>query len=150
MKKINYLVFCVFALMMSVSSCKKDDTTSGETLGTAGQMKKLLTSEPWTLVSKIENSDTVAVPDCQKDDFYTFFADGTYSHQVGALLCNGEADSTGTWHLSLDARDFTMNGNPVGLKITNSQLVLTWSTWDIQSDEAIINEQLAFVPRQAR
>jgi hypothetical protein len=149
MKKIYYLIFCVFALSLFVSSCKKDET-SGETLSTAVQMKKLLTSGSWTMISKIENADTVAVPDCEKDDVYTFNADGSYTHQVGTLLCNGEADSTGTWNLSLDARDFTMNGNPVGLKVTNSQLVLTWSTFDFRNDETIINEQLAFVPRQAR
>jgi hypothetical protein len=150
MKKINYLVFFVFVLTMSVSSCKKDETNSGETLSTSEQMKKLLTSKPWTMISKIENADTVAISDCEKDDVYTFSADGTYLHQVGTNICNGETDSSGTWTLSMDARDFTMDGNLVGIKITNNNLVLTWSTYNFQNDENIVNQQLAFIPKQAR
>lgn len=123
MKKINYVVLFVFALVISVSSCKKDESTSDKILSTSEQEKQMLTAHSWKLSSLIENRDTVVVPDCEKDDVYTFLADGTFSHEVGALICASETNSSGTWNLTLDLR-FTFNGIPTGFVITDSKLVL--------------------------
>jgi hypothetical protein len=149
MKKIYYLVYFVFALTMSVSSCKKDETTSGETLSTADQMKKMLTAQPWTMISKIENADTIAIIDCERDDVYTFSVNGTFSHQVGTLICNGETNSSGTWTLSLDASTFTLDYIPMEIKFTNSKLVISRYTYNPDFDESIITDQMSFIPKQA-
>ena len=140
MKKINYLNFVVFALTMSVSSCKKDESTSDLTLSTSEKDKQILTSQSWKISSKIENMVAIVIPDCEKDDVYTFSADGTFSHNVGALICGAETNSSGTWNLSLDL-NFTFNGAPMALEITNSKLVL--SEWDLND----ITDQMTFIPR---
>ena len=96
MKRINYLVLIVFGLTMSVSSCQKEESTSDKILSTSEEEKQMLTAQSWKLSSLIENRVEVVIPDCEKDDVYTFSENGTFSHDVGALICGGETNSSGT------------------------------------------------------
>ena len=143
MKRINYLLFLVFALTISFSSCKKDESTSGEILSDAEKEKQLLTAQSWKISSHIENMVAVDIPDCEKDDIYTFSVNGTFSHNVGALTCGAETNSSGTWSLSLDLF-FTFNGAPMGMEITNSKLRL-WQS-DFDGDISVITTEMTFIP----
>jgi hypothetical protein len=141
MKKIHYPVFFILALTMSVSSCKKDESTPDGILTTAEFTKKMVTAVPWKISSDIENYVAAVVPDCEKDDYYTFSADGTYLHNVGTLICNGETNSSGTWSLAEDVHYIYVDGKYSGT-VTTKKLVL--SQWD--ADGNIISER-TFIPR---
>jgi len=133
MKRINHLVLFVFALTVSVSSCKKEESTSDIKLPTSKKEKDMLTSVSWTMTSHIENGVIVNNPDCEKDDIFIFLANGTYSHDIGAVICRDETNSSGTWSLSLDKNyNFIFNGVPMWMEITKSKLVLfqSNSNWD--------------------
>jgi len=116
MKSINYLVLFVFALTITVSSCKKDTLTP----------KEMLTAKSWKLSSsKVNGVETIE--DCSKDDIMTFAADGTYSTTVGAITCYvGDINTTGVWTLSSDGKTLTLDSeDPYSIMITESKLVVT-------------------------
>ena len=140
MKRINYLLLFLFALTMSVTSCKKDESTSGETISDAEKEIQKLTAKSWKISSHIENMVAVVIPDCEKDDIYAFSSDGTFSHNVGTLVCGAETNSSGTWSLSLDLF-FTFNGVPMASEITNNKLRL----WQSNLDGDITTE-MTFIP----
>jgi hypothetical protein len=118
MKSINYLVLFVFALTMSVSSCKKD---SSNTL----TPKEMLTAKSWKL-SSYKLNGVEAMDDCLKDDIIAFAANGTYSNIVGAITCyDGEINYSGTWTLSSDGKTITLDGDPSSIEIMESKLVIT-------------------------
>jgi hypothetical protein len=141
MKKIHYFIIFGLVLTLSVSSCKKDESTPDGILTTAEFTKKMLIAVPWKISSDFENEVEVVIPDCEKDDFITFLADGTYSHDVGTLICNGETNSSGTWSLAEDVHHIYVDGKYTGT-VTTKKLVL--GQWDI--DGNIISER-TFVPR---
>ena len=136
MKKIYYLVLFSFALTLVISSCKKEESTPDGILTTAEFTKKMVTAVPWKLSSDIENYVAVAVPDCEKDDYYTFSTDGTYSHNVGTLTCNGETNSSGTWSLSEDVHYIVVDGVYMGT-VTTKKLVLS----QLDTDQNIISQK---------
>ena len=146
MKKIKYVVLFVFALTMSVASCEKDESTSDKTLSTSEKEKQMLTEGSWTMTSNIENGVAVVIPDCEKDDVYTFSTNDTYSHNVGTVICSGETNSSGTWSLSLDL-NFTFNGVPMGFNITNSRLALSQYNYNLDSEVYDIITEMIFIPR---
>jgi hypothetical protein len=118
MKTLKFLIFIVFALAMSVSSCKKDDSNSSTPKG-------ILTSKSWKLSSlKINGVETIE--DCNKDDIMTFAANGTYTTTVGAITCyDGETNTSGTWSLSSDGKTLTVDGDAYSSVITESKVVVT-------------------------
>jgi hypothetical protein len=141
MKKFNYVLFFGLALTMSVSSCKKDESTPDGILTTAEFTKKLVTAVPWQLISDIENYVAVAVPACEQDDYYTFSTDGTYSHNVGTQICHGETNSSGTWTLAPDVHNIFVDGKYMGT-VTTTKLVLS----EFDNDENVISER-TFIPK---
>jgi Lipocalin-like domain len=141
MNKVNYLLLLVFAVTLSISSCKKDESTPAKTLSTSEKEKLMLTAGSWKMTSYIEKEVAVVIPDCEKDDVYTFSPDGTYLHNVGTVICGGESNSSGTWGLTLDLM-FTFDGAPMGIEITNSKLVLA-KAFDIDGNTIT---EMTFVP----
>ena len=141
MKTINFLILFVFALTMSVSSCKKDESISEERLSTSEKRKEMLTAESWVKLYYRESEDTIAVPDCEKDDIYTFLADGTVLYQVDVLICGGETNGSGTWSLSRDGKILTLDGINMAIEITEGRLVL--SQYHMEDDSS---SEIAFVP----
>jgi len=91
----------LIALIISVSSCKKDDPQPSRTA--------LLTAKSWQ-VTKIEfqvgsspagevTSDFQS--ECEADDIIKFATTGVYTVSVGADDCDGDQQNeTGTWALS--------------------------------------------------
>ena len=141
MKRINYLLLVVFALTMSVTSCKKDESLSEERLSTSERKKVMLTAVSWVKSSYLESGVTAALPDCEKDDVYTFFTDGTVSYQVDELICGGETNGSGTWSLSRDGKALTLDGIIFAMQITDSTLAL--SLYHLEDDSS---SGLTFVP----
>ena len=115
MKSISYLVLFVFALAITVTSCKKDKLTP----------KEMLTAKSWKLSSsKVNGVETIE--DCSKDDILIFAVNGTYSMTVGSILCyDGDTNYTGSWTLSADGKTITVDGEPTPIIITESKLVVT-------------------------
>ncbi|MBX3164784.1 MAG: hypothetical protein KF900_09900 [Bacteroidetes bacterium] len=60
------------------------------------ETKKFLRGK-WKLYSTQINGNSVPVPDCNKDDYIKFYANGTWKYHVGSDNCNGNSsESTGT------------------------------------------------------
>jgi len=55
---------------------------------------------------------TQMLQDCEKDNFYAFKADNTYTLDEGLLKCNPADPQTepGVWSLSADGKTFTLDG----------------------------------------
>jgi hypothetical protein len=142
MKKINFLGLVFLASLLLVFSCNKEESVPGNSLSTADKDKGMLTAVSWVMTSRIENGVSVFIPDCEKDDIYTFSKDGTFSHDIGSLTCGTETNSSGTWTLSPDL-NFTFSGTPMGFVITSNKLVLSLYNGDID----IITQEMDFVAR---
>jgi hypothetical protein len=115
-------------LLMVFVSCQRDEETKSG--------KDILTSNSWKLFSYKINGKEIALEGCQKDDYFTFAVNGTYSDFRGPLKCPGEiqTDINGTWALSQDEKTLTLT-NIQGVisctvEITESKLLLTFSDDD--------------------
>jgi hypothetical protein len=119
MKTGKFLTLFAFALMMSVSFCKKDESNTVTP-------KEMLTSKSWKMTSMKVNGMEI-LEDCTKDDIMTFAGTGTYSTSVGTITCyDGETNNSGTWTLSSDGKTLTVDGDPYSVVITETQLVATY------------------------
>ena len=105
----------VFALLISLSSCKKDEETkTTKDYLTAGNWKvTAMTIDPGITVLGIEYTDiyTLFVEACSKDDLIKFNADGTLLEDEGATKCDPDDPQTtndGTWTLSDDGLTITI------------------------------------------
>jgi hypothetical protein len=140
MKTINCCVFFIFALTITVSSCKKDESNPEVILSTSERMKATLTEGSWTKSFLKLNGDSVALQECEKDDVYTFLKDGTVLYHVDAVICGGETDGSGTWSLSIDGKTLTLDGIPWSIEINKGRLTLSMYHFD---DDSI--DQTVFV-----
>jgi len=138
MKSLYYFVLSMF-LSIAFVSCQGDEETK------AG--KDILTSNSWKVSSYKINGEEIALEDCQKDDYLTFAANGTYTDFRGTLKCPGEiqTDINGTWTLSQDEKLLTLTNyqgeQAVIVEITESKLVLTSS----DDDDIIVITLLPFL-----
>jgi hypothetical protein len=118
MKSINYLVLFFFALTITITSCKKDESTKSA--------KEILTSKSWKVSSSKIDGIAGVIEDCQKDDILTFAASGTYTYNIGATTCNAdETTYNGTWSLSADSKTLTVDGETASVVITENQIKVT-------------------------
>jgi hypothetical protein len=117
MKALNFSVCFVLVLALSLSSCKKDDG--------AKSPKEILTSKSWKMISsKLNGVETIQ--ECDKDDYITFAANGTYNYNVSAIKCyDGDENYSGVWTLSNDGKTITVDGEPGSVVITENQVVAT-------------------------
>jgi hypothetical protein len=126
MKKINFLLLFVFSLTISILSCKKDESTPAKGLTTQERNIEMITGANWKISSQIKYDAEVVLQDCEKDDIFSFSADGTFTENVGSLICNGETNSSGTWIINIDGTGLLTTGTiTMGMNIYKSQLVLT-------------------------
>jgi hypothetical protein len=138
MKKIYYLAFLVFAFTVSVTSCKKYESTAYEGLSTFEKEKALLTANPWLRLTTLLNEDTIAFGDCDKDVIYTFLTDGTVLYHRDANNCGGEINGSATWSLSSDGKTLSIDDISWAIEITEDKLTLSMFHFDDDSfDETI-------------
>jgi hypothetical protein len=116
MKSINCLLLVIFALTITVSSCKKDALTPAE----------MLTAKSWKYSTMKYNGTLQTIESCQMDDILTFKTDGTYSYNVGSSTCyTGQTSYTGVWSLSTDGKSITVDGDVATVVISKSKVVVT-------------------------
>lgn len=97
MKRTKYLILFILALILLVSSCKKDEIALSK--------KDMLTAKSWQLSSIKENGVTNVLDDCDKDNILTFLLDGTYTFDPHIIKCDfGNYVESGTWSLSSDEK----------------------------------------------
>ena len=91
MKAIKFSAIALVAITMSLSACKKDETTT-ETPKVAGST--LLVGKDWriTAFTRTSPGGTIDVfatyPACEKDDLVEFLANGTSTDKAGATKCD--------------------------------------------------------------
>ena len=114
MKAIKFSAIALVAITMSLSACKKDETTT-ETPKVAGST--LLVGKDWKTTSLTITSpggiiDVFATfPACDKDDLQEFKADGTILDKAGATKCDPSDPDTepgGFWALLENDTKFRM------------------------------------------
>ena len=138
MKAIFYSAFIMLLSIVFVSCQRDEETKSG---------KDIITSKSWKLSSYKINGEEIALDDCQKDNYITFVANGTYTDSTGPLKCPGEiqTDINGTWTLSQDEKILTLTNyqgeQVVIVEITESKLVITSS----DDDDIIVMTLLPFL-----
>lgn len=132
------------ALVVTLSSCKKDDEEKTAT--------DYLTGGNWTTTGMIINPGIdiggvvitdvfdVLIEDCSKDDFVSFNGDGTITEDEGATKCDPDDPQTitdGTWTLSSDGTTLTVsypNEDPEVLTLStlndNTMVVVSEETID--------------------
>jgi hypothetical protein len=123
MKASVWLIFFT-VLLLSVTGCQKDELTKSKT--------EILTAGSWRVSSYKINQEEIALMDCQKDNYMSFNADGSYTDYVGSLKCEiSESDITGTWILSDDGVTLTLESlqgiQNAAAEITENKLVLTFT-----------------------
>jgi hypothetical protein len=103
MKKFAFGLI-LLSIMMHMPACKKETPQRPIPFDTV----QLLTAKPWTLVSygyDANNNSTIesnedAIRDCEKDNTYFFYTDGSGLMKENALICDGN-DSTNVFHWTL-------------------------------------------------
>ena len=102
MKKISqFLVFATLLVFTAFVGCKKDESE---------EMIDILTSKNWKFGTKDLNTATdpsgnnteFTVPDCEKDDIFTFKTDGTMLRAYGAIKCDGNTATNKTVNYSFN------------------------------------------------
>ena len=119
-----------FAILIATlaTSCKKGEGTITET------KTDILVKSAWTVDSygvdtnmdmQLTGSEN-EIKNCDKDNTYSFSANGTLVRNNGALKCSSEPTTeTGTWQLFLNETKIDLFGNGYFIKsLTNNRLEL--------------------------
>lgn len=127
MKKI--FIFTAIIFFNALISCKKEESVTPTP--TVSAKAVLLTAKPWKITAWEFNFNGVitdsykSILACEKDDSYTFNADGKWVLNVNANKCNWAIDQTiynGTW------------------KLVENDSKLYLSEWSLRADNYVIEE----------
>jgi len=116
MKKIALIVLSTIVLF----SCKKDSKDEPQTCTTStatvsGSYKITAVTYKETAASPEIDYMNILFPDpCQRDDIYTFNADGSYQIADVGLVCSPPGNDNGTW--ALVGNNLQIDGDPVNLE----------------------------------
>jgi hypothetical protein len=122
MKAIYYTVLYL-TLLFVIFSCQRDEEIKSG--------KDIIISSSWKTHAYIINGEEIELEECQKDDYLTFAANGTYTDFRGLLQCPGEiqTDFNGTWTLSQDEKTLTLTSFQgvlsFSIEISESKMTLT-------------------------
>ena len=113
MKKLSFTLAALVALTLSLSSCKKDADSPAPVV-TKKTKTELLTAGSWVMTGMKTNSVDLFpfLPNCQKDNFFTFKANGTYIDDEGKTKCDlGDPQtSTGSWKFIANETKIVLDG----------------------------------------
>lgn len=131
----------------------KDQVTSSDfIITTEPSVSYLLVKYNWQWKSKVgkvfdtDPGESEQIVDCEKDNVYTFNADGTYSLDYGAItgMGGGTCDYDGlsaptTWSLNADESELTINSSDVftGAVTTEVYKITSASTTSIKSTQTV-------------
>ncbi|MCC6289310.1 MAG: hypothetical protein IT249_15635 [Chitinophagaceae bacterium] len=127
--KTSHLLFTLaaFIVLGSIASCKKEDKKSKTELITSGSWKiqSVYVSQGSTKTDLYTSAEA-----CEKDNFYTFHADGSVIYDEGASKCDEEDDQTqsGQWSFIENETKLILEGDTTNVaSLTGSELKLTYS-----------------------
>lgn len=121
MKSIKLFLLFVFALSLTLSSCKKDEAIP------AKNKLQMLTAKTWKFTSS-KTAGIEGILDCDKDNTISFTV-GIWTANPGAIKCDpSETIDTGTWSLSADQNNITIDSDTYPIVVTETQFVVTIGT----------------------
>ena len=125
-------IFILTAGLIVLAGCRKDKDEAPPAKKTNTQ---LLTQKQWILsaagfddnkngnVDETENTLT----ECQRDNIYTFNANGTGNISDNILVCNEHVNATFSWKLLNNDQEIEINSQPyVILHITEDNLLMAY------------------------
>lgn len=114
MKRLTFALVALAALTLMVSSCKKDNDNPTPSTPAPQTKTQILTSHSWVVKSLMVGSVDYYnfIEDCEKDNFFTFKANGTSVEDEGATKCNPSDKQTidGTWTFIDNETKIIMDG----------------------------------------
>ena len=125
MKKTTVFLFCVVLLF----SCneKKPLECSTSVANISGSYKVTAYGYKQTPTSPEEDYYPVLFPDaCDRDDVYTFNANGTYLLKDAGIVCSPPDDDPGTW--SLLGNTMTIDGDQNGIESFDCKTLILFNT----------------------
>ena len=123
MKKTIVFLFCVVLLF----SCKKNPVECNTNVtSVSGSYKITAMTYKETPASPEVDFFTPNFDPCQRDDTYTFNANGTYIRTDVALVCNPSGGENGTWALSGNA--MTIDGDQTGIESFDCKSLILFNT----------------------
>ncbi|HZK93945.1 MAG TPA: lipocalin family protein [Prolixibacteraceae bacterium] len=125
---LMYPLIMVMFLLVSISCSKKDEVNDSNK-----SQLELLTSHQWKYSSIKRDGAATALLDCEKDDHFSWSADGIWTQNPGLVLCYGnEKVTSGSYSLSVDLKTISYGGYESQynihadiVELTESKLVLT-------------------------
>jgi hypothetical protein len=110
------LVPAGIAVTMLLSSCKDDESATSK--------RPFLVGKQWTTVYYEMNGEDITDEReaCEEDNTTTFFADGTFTDDIGTELCEEfETDVQGTWEFK--ANETIISIRPAGESASDWKVV---------------------------
>jgi hypothetical protein len=117
------LLLLTLAIGLTLHSCNSDSSNDNPSPSAIAINVPDNTSEALNYISGTDQKiwmtesfdlEMFGMLDCREDDTFTFFSDGTYQYDGGALLC-GDSDNsqikTGVWELDLPNRIILFDKN---------------------------------------
>ena len=136
MKKI-----LLFSLVISLFiSCKKDDNNNCtlSTAAVAGSYRiTAVTYRQTPTSSETDYYNVIFTDPCEKDDKYTFNANGTYTFTDAGVKCAPPGDFNGTW--SLSGNTITIDGDPGNVESFNCSTIVV-----SQTNAIVVGDRLTF------
>ena len=128
MKKIALIVLSTIVLY----SCKKDSKNEPQpctisTTAISGPYKiTAVTYKENATATEIDYMNILFPDACQRDDVYTFKADGSYQIADVGLACSPSGNDNGTW--ALVGNNLQIDGDPVNLESFDCKLLIIVNT----------------------
>ena len=104
MKSIKFFILAVFPFILIIPSCSKENELD---------LKSILTSQSWRLISDIDVLGAIPLWECDLDDCHRFNPDGTITFEKGSIDCpQSQSYDLGfyTWSLTENGRTITFDG----------------------------------------
>jgi len=102
--------------------CKKDEEPIFN--------KDFLTAKQWQPTAAKDSDGPIVIDNCSKDDLLKFETNGTFTYGPGITKCDqSETVVAGTWSLSIDGKNITINANGETAVHTFLELSATKFVW---------------------
>jgi len=134
MKKI--LLYSLVILLFTTCKKDKDENCTLSVSAAAGSYRVTAVTYRQTPTSSEQDYYNTLFPNpCERDDTFTFNANGTYNYVDAGIKCAPPGDSQGTW--SLSGNTVTIDGDPGNVQSFNC------STWVVSvNDNIVVGDRL--------
>ncbi len=143
MKKF-LLILC--PAMMFIASCKKDsnNTNSSCKLSASALVGSWQFSDATYKKTAASASEDIFndswFDTCERDNYTTFFANGTYNYVDAGVACTPNQSLVSDWHLSNDTLYTNANANVPNVisSFECNKMVISVKDFDVPGDEALL------------